>query len=99
MSNKSNYERLKDIQEEYPFLTFQNNGYEYLKLRYPKEWEEHREIIEEISEILKGEIESFIRFDNFKKREDGSVVVRCQYMWDERFSGVGYFPLSSFKPR
>ena len=92
------YNRLKEIQKQYPKLTFDNNGYEYIF----KEKEGHKEQVKEIEDILKKEIKGFIRFDNFKPRKDGSFAVRCQYNWgahdDSRYyEGVGYFEINDFK--
>ena len=91
----TNYETLVKIQKEFPELTFDNNGYEYLDKEVK---ERHKEQIDLISEILKKEIEGFIRFDNFKPRKNGTFDVRVQYYWDKSsFSGVGYFKIEDFK--
>lgn len=96
MSEK-NYKRLKELQKQYPDLTFNNIGYQYLgkKVR-----ELHREQVEEIESILREEIEGFVRFDNFKPRPNDTFDVRCQYNWDPlgtNFIGVGYFNIEEFK--
>jgi len=86
MRNKFN--RLKEIQEEFPELTFFNEGYQYLKKEIQ---ESHKDQIAEISEILKELVDGFTEFNNFKPRKDGTIVVRLQYHWDAMFVGVGYF--------
>lgn len=90
----TNYEILIKIQKDFPELTFDNNGYEYLNKEVK---ERHKEQIDIISEILKKEIEGFIRFDNFKPRKNGSFAVRIQYLWSLSFQGVGYFNIEDFK--
>tara|TARA_R110000851_G_scaffold11938_2_gene41408 strand:- start:441 stop:869 length:429 start_codon:yes stop_codon:yes gene_type:complete len=97
----NNYNRLKEIQKQYPKLTFDNDGYQYIR----KELEEHKEQVEEINSILSKEILGFSKFFNFKPRKDGSFAVRCDYNWgagDEKvtyFIGVGYFEIEEFKEK
>lgn len=74
---KKNYERLKEIQAQYPELTFDNIGYQYLSREVQ---ESHAEIIQEVESILRGEIKNFVKFFNFKPRKDGSIAVRCDYI-------------------
>lgn len=88
------YDRLVQIQKEHPELTLDNNGYEYL----PRDVKErHKDVIEELEDLLGKSVEGFTEFNNFKPRTNGSIDVRVQYHWDSRFIGVGYFPLSEFK--
>ena len=88
------YDRLIELKNQFPELTFDNDGYEYLS----KETQEsHKEQIEEIKQILKETIEGFSSFNNFKPRENGSFAVRCQYNYDRSFIGVGYFGIELFK--
>lgn len=82
---------LSDFQREYPELTFDNSGYEYLSKDIQDKYAVQ---IAEIESILKEVVEGFVEFNNFKPRKDGSVDVRVQYKWDEHFTGVGYFPLA-----
>jgi len=90
----TDYDKIIEIKNKYPQLTFNNNGYEYLS----KEIEEsNKEIIKELSDILRKNIEGFVEFNNFKPRKDGSFAVRVQYKWDEKFTGVGYFKIEDFK--
>lgn len=97
MKTDKYYNRLIEIQKQYPKLTFDNNGYEYIR----KELEEHKEVVNEINEILKATIGRFPEFNNFKPRpkghKDGDFAVRCQYAWDSSFTGVGYFGINEFK--
>jgi len=82
---------LKQLSEKHPKLTFQNDGYQYIKKSDLSQSD--LDAIDEISEILKSKVEGFVKFFNFKLREDGSLVVRLDYRWDASFVGVGYFPI------
>jgi len=97
------YDRLVEIQKEFPKLTFQNDGYEYLS---KKVQEDHKNQIIEITEILKKTVKGFSEFNNFKLRNNGDIVLRLQYNYksqDENnksgisFIGVGYFNINDFK--
>lgn len=92
-SLQTNYEMLIKIQKDFPELTFDNNGYEYLDKEVK---ERHKEQINIISEILKKEINGFVRFDNFKPRKNGTFDVRIQYQWSINFHGVGYLNIEDF---
>lgn len=85
---KEQHERLLTIQRDVPNITFQNNGYEYIPSN--KMGLKEMEAIEEVSDVLKGCIEGFRKFHNFKLRENGKLVVRIKYQWDSSFTGVGY---------
>ena len=86
--------RLKELREEFPQLTFENVGYQYLS---NKVIQEHEKPIAEINGILKKLLKGFSTFNNFKPRKDGSIVVRLQYNYGDHhetgsyFIGVGYF--------
>lgn len=94
LTNAECYYKLLLFQKKYPELTFNNQGYQYLK---PKIKEVYKKQIEEISDILRKSIKGFSRFDNFKPRENGTFAIRCQYYWDASFCGVGYFNINEFK--
>ena len=94
MKNIDTYYKLILLQKKYPKLTFDNNGYEYLDSSIK---ESHKEIIVEIENILNYSINRFVKFNNFKPRKDGSFDIRCQYMWNEHFTGVGYFKIKELK--
>lgn len=84
--------RLVEIQRDYPELTFQNNGYEYLSQEV---YDRHPEQVSEINRILKLLIPGFSEFNNFKIGEkSGKCYVRVQHYWDSSFKGVGYFELN-----
>ena len=88
------YNRLIELKNQFPELTFDNDGYEYLKREVQ---DKHKKQIEEISEILKTTVEGFRSFNNFKPSKDGSFFVRVQYAWDRSFTGVGYFHIDKFR--
>ena len=88
------YEELVKLYQEYPELTFQNKGYQYL----PQEVKErNKEGIDKINAILEKTIEGFVRFDNFKNRPDKNFWIRCQTKWSPDFTGVNYFKIEDFK--
>ena len=94
------YNKLLEYQQNYPLLTFQNNGYEYLSKEIQ---DNHKDQIKEIEELLKTKIEGFSHFNNFKIKSN-IILVRCQYDYSKHlencktsFIGVGYFPLEDFK--
>ena len=86
-------EKLTEIKSNFPKLTFQNEGYQYLSKEIK---ENHKKEIAEIESILKEEIKGFSEFNNFRENKDGSFSVRCQYCWDDSFKGVGYFNINEF---
>lgn len=91
---------LKEKLETYiladPDLVFQNDGYQEMpnetKARLAPQ-------IKEIESLLKTIVWGFVRFQNFKRRDNGELVLRCQvYYNDQRsFIGVSYINLEAFK--
>ena len=90
---KASIKKIIEIQSNFPKLTFQNEGYQYLSKEIK---ENHKKEIAEIESILKEEIFGFSEFNNFKINKDGSFSVRCQYYWNNSFKGVGYFNINEF---
>ncbi len=92
--SKLTIQKLKDLKDQYPQLTFNNDGYQYL----PKDVREsHKLAIEEIESLLKTLIIGFVSFSNFKPRSNGDIVVRYQVIYDNDpnsgmcgFTGVAY---------
>ena len=96
------YDKLLSIQKEFPALTFQNNGYEYLNMSKLTEIE--LEKFKEAESILKNSIKGFSKFNHFridklKETKQEVLVVRFQYNWTADddysknplpFTGVGY---------
>lgn len=92
------YDNLLDIQKNFPKLTFQKEGFEYINKRELSE-EENSKFLE-VENILKNIVLGFSKFNNFKIRKSGEVCVRFQYNWtadsDKQelpFTGVGYLLL------
>ena len=94
------YDRLLQIQKDYPILTFQNKGYEYI--RKSDLTEDDLKAIDEISDILRNHIKGFSKFNNFKtNNKENKLVIRIQYNWaaddpnsnQMPFIGVGYLEL------
>jgi len=87
---------LKKIQENNPKLTFQNEGYQYIKDLS----ESDKEAVKKVEEILKGSIVGFVEFNNFKERSNGEISVRFQYNYGadnedgHSFTGVGYLRMN-----
>lgn len=82
------YDTLIQIQKQFPALTFQNEGYEYINRT--KFTLEERAADSTVASILHEHIKHFVRFDNFRIRKDGELTVRFQYHWSDSFTGVGY---------
>jgi len=93
---KNNYfDELEALRLAYPDLTLNNKGYEEI----PKDVREaNKEGNTKIEELLETLIASFIKFQNFKQRDDGTFAIRCQTAWTPYFVGVSYFPMEDFKP-
>ena len=89
------YEELIKIQKEYPNLTYQNVGYDYIKK--DKLTKEELEAFERVEVLLKDEIDGFREFNNFKIRDNGDIVIRVQHNWGGNFTGVGYFHIEDFR--
>jgi len=92
------YDTLLSIQKEFPALTFQNKGYEYLKMSELTEIE--LEKFKEAEAILEKCILGFNKFNHFRgENKNGNIEVRFQYNWTADddysknplpFTGVGY---------
>ncbi len=80
-------------QANFPQLTFDNDGYQYLSKEVK---ESHKSQIVEIESILKRVIEGFVCFNNFKPLRKGGFEVRCQQHWegDTGFIGVNYISMT-----
>lgn len=84
------YDKLLSIQKEFPALTFQNNGYEYLNMSKLTEIE--LEKFKEAESILKKSIKGFSKFNHFKLSKDGVPYLRFQYNWNADYDGTGHVP-------
>jgi hypothetical protein len=90
--NNNLYNRLKEIFEQYPELTYSpRRTWDSLSA---ETIEKHKDILEEIHEILRVSLYDFVQFQNFhKSKPESKPELRLQYRWDDRFTGVGYFDL------
>lgn len=89
------YDRLMEIYTQYPNLSLQNKGYQYINKS--KLTAEELEVFSEVQTILSKHINDFREFNNFKISKRGEIQLRFQYIWDPndtRFRGVGYILLS-----
>jgi hypothetical protein len=101
-TNCIDYERLNQLREECPELTYDNNGYEYISTEVK---EKYAEQIKEISEIILRHDPMFTKFNNFKPRKtnyeyNGEFAIRYQRYYGEiasGFQGVHYEHLDWFK--
>jgi hypothetical protein len=89
------HEELQKIQADYPALTFQNKGYQYLS---PEVLDAHKDQIDRITEILREHVTGFSEFYNFRHDKEGAVVLRFNYNWGAAegtmyYQGVGYLKL------
>ena len=84
------YDKLLSIQKEFPALTFQNNGYEYLNMSKLTEIE--LEKFKEAESILSKSIKGFSKFNHFKLSKNGAPFLRFQYDWNIDYDGKGYVP-------
>lgn len=91
------YAKLKAFQKNFPQLTFQNKGYQYIKKEVI---EDHKEQIKEILALIKTQAPFITEFNNFKTYKEDKIGVRCQGRYDQTtgFIGVYYFALKDFKP-
>ncbi|MBP6424135.1 MAG: hypothetical protein KA278_00280 [Flavobacterium sp.] len=93
--NIEQHSTLLKIYKNFPILTFQNQGYQYIdetKLSV----EEHL-AISKIEQILSQSIYGFNCFNNFKINKNNEITVRFQYNYNYEsglpFTGVGYILL------
>lgn len=89
------YNKLLEIQQKHPILTFENDGYE--NFDKSKMTDEDKKAFDEVTEILKNHIKGFSEFQNFKHSKKGNLRIRFQYNWEADsdkpgipFIGVGY---------
>ena len=82
---------IKQIANKHPSLILQNEGYEYINKS--KLSAEDLEAIDYISNEIKSVFPDFVEFFNFIYDRKGNLGARFDYHWDERFVGVGYFPV------
>ena len=89
--------RLNELKTQFPQLTFDNKGYQYLSIEVR---EKHKEQIKEIEDILRKElnpIQGVLEFNNFKPIKNGDFSIRVQMYWDNSFKGVSYININDLK--
>ena len=91
------YDRLVEIQNSYPNLTYQNKGYDYPN---KSKWsDEDLKAFEEVKNVLSASIHGFSELNHFRVSTKGELEIRFQYDWSHDtdsipFTGVGYIRLS-----
>tara|TARA_R110000772_G_scaffold182375_2_gene293629 strand:+ start:1546 stop:1896 length:351 start_codon:yes stop_codon:yes gene_type:complete len=94
--DKAVYNRLLEIQKEYPKLTFKNDGYEKLPHKIQEEFADQ---MLEVTVLLSKTMDKFREFNHFViGKVEKNIGIRMQYAWDERFKGVGYFDIRHWNP-
>lgn len=87
---------LHDTFTNFPALTLQNKGYEYIRTEELPD--EEKQKLKEVSEILRKSVAGFSSFSNFRLDKNGQIEIRLQYNYnygtnDRPFTGVGYILL------
>lgn len=94
--SKKHFDRLVQIKEKYPELTYVSKGYDGLSKEII---DSHEEIIAEVTNILRVSLKRFSSFQNFTPRKNGEWDIRLQYSYDGGgFTGVGYFNHRHWNP-
>lgn len=93
---------LLEVIQNYPVLTFQNKGYEGIDRRKFNDKEKQADKF--MNNLLSSKIVGFSKFQNFKLRNDGEIVIRFQYNYSADcqnepgyrpyFIGVGYLTVN-----
>ena len=90
------YNKIFNIQKEYPLLTYQQKGYDTPD---KTKWSEKDNIaFKEVEDILKEHIIGFNSFTNFNLTKENEIRLRFQYNYGAEdnsmsFTGVGYILL------
>lgn len=96
--NEEIYNKLCEIQEKFPKLTYQNKGYDTPD--FSNLTKEEKSAFDYCTEVIGKSVKGFSEFNHFKLSNKGEVKIRFQYNWtadsdrDElHFTGVGYLYL------
>ena len=95
--SQSQFDKIKEIKDKNPKLTFENKGYEYIKDLS----KEDKKAVKEVEDILKNHILGFSKFNNFREKNN-EIEIRLQYNYGAEdnsmsFIGVGYIMLNELK--
>lgn len=88
--NQEEFDRLIQIQKEFPALTFQHEPYQYVDKN--KFNETDRKAFDEVSEILDKHIKGFIAFSNFYHDNKKELNIRFKYDWQADNDNKGNLP-------
>jgi len=100
---QNKYDILVDIQKNFPALTFQHVGYDYIDKS--KLTEADKQAWKEVETLLRKAIKGFDCFKNFCHTKKGILQIRFDYGWGWElengiavhrgisFTGVGYLEL------
>lgn len=107
---EEDYNKLLDIQKQYPNLTFKHEPYqEWIPAHFT---EKDKNALNEVKSIIKKAITGFSNFTNFYFSRKGVLCIRFYYDWSYAwendvnkipikkglpFTGVGYLELSELK--
>ena len=95
--NKRDYNNLLEIQKKYPNLTFQNDGYQYLR-GHVKLTKKDEQAIRVVELNLQKSVQGFSEFNNFRLGvKKKGIEVRLRYKWHYSFVGVGYVVIQSLR--
>lgn len=97
--SQETYDQLLAIYNNYPKLTLQNEGFEYINQDTLTEEEKNK--LKEVNDILKKAIKGFVEFYNFRLSKDTQELqIRFDFNWAaddpvaaQSFVGVGYLYL------
>lgn len=100
--SEDQFKELTEINEKFPVLFLQNEGYQYIRKEFTEEESEARK---KVVSILSNHIKGFSDFHNFRKsKKTDELQVRFDYNWEadaehpcRSFIGVGYITLNELK--
>lgn len=87
------YNELNRLYVEFPALSLQNDGYQYINFEALNDVE--KEAHARVAEILSKAVHGFSEFSNFRHDLEGKPEIRLQYNYNydnnyPPFTGVGY---------
>lgn len=86
---RKEWEFLVEMYKNFPNLTLQNDGYEYIKKDTLTDNDKGAILL--IEKLLRQKIVGFSEFNNFRlSKKEGLPQIRLQYQYGPGFTGVGY---------